>query len=127
MPVAWKAAASSTGPSKRWAALVRVVPALDLRTKRVKVTRWVRTKDADEMACIVKVQREPDWTYGAVLAMDYEKLPPTRDWYRCESVLDVGLEAAWILVGVTGRGGGQTWVDDAKIESVALTTPLTQH
>jgi hypothetical protein len=123
-PIVFKLAQA---PSKRWAALVRVVPAIDLRAQRVRVTRWIRTKDAEEMSCIVKVQRDSEWTYGPVIALDYEKIPPTRDWYKCESVLDVSYDAEWILAGITGRGGGQTWVDDLKIEAVTATTPLTQH
>jgi hypothetical protein len=126
IPIAWKSATTATA-SKRYAALVRIVPALDLRGKRVRVTRWVRTKDADEIACVAKIQRDADWTYGAVLGADLEKIPPTRDWYKCESVLDIGGEAEWVLVGITGRGAGQAWVDDAKVEAVVGTTPLTQH
>jgi hypothetical protein len=40
-------------------------------------------------------------------------------------MIDVDAEAAWILTGVTGRGAGETWVDDAKVEVVPMTTPLT--
>jgi hypothetical protein len=123
LPVEWKSA--TTAASKRYAALTRVLPALDVRGKRIKVTRWVRTKDAESMACFTKIQREPSWTYGPVLAYDFETLPPTRAWAKCESVIDVDVEAAWILTGVTGRGAGETWVDDAKVEVVPMTTPLT--
>jgi hypothetical protein len=123
LPIVWKAA--TTVVSKRYAALAHIFPALDVRGKRVKVTRWVRTKDTESMSCFTKVQREPTWTYGPVLASDFESLPPTRAWTKCESVLDVDVEAAWILTGVTGRGAGEIWVDDAKLEVVPMTTLLT--
>jgi hypothetical protein len=123
LPTLWKP--TTTVVSKRYAALSHIFPALDVRGKRVKVTRWVRTKDADSMSCFTKVQREPGWTYGPVLTWDFETLPPTRAWTKCESVVDVDVEAAWILTGVTGRGAGEVWVDEAKVEIVPMTTPLT--
>ncbi|HKW19281.1 MAG TPA: hypothetical protein VJO35_17365 [Terriglobales bacterium] len=92
--------------------------------KRVRFSAFVKTADAKNWAGLwMRVDKGQN-----SVAFDNMQDRPIRgdtDWRKCEVVLDVPQDATGVFFGVLLAGGGEVWINDAKIEVVGGEVPPT--
>lgn len=92
--------------------------------KRVRFSAFVKTADAKNWAGLwMRVDKGEK-----SVAFDNMQDRPMRgntDWEKCEVVLDVPSDATGVFLGVLLAGGGEVWINDAKIEVVGGEVPIT--
>lgn len=108
---------------------VQVIQADAYRGQRVRLSGWVRTRDAVSVISWVRVEGAPGDTLTALAFSNSADLPITGsvDWRRFEHVLDVAPAARAIAFGVLLSGGGTVWLDDFALEPVDRATPSTNR
>ena len=87
------------------------------RGQRVRLSAWVKTKDAGRANLWMRV----DGVDSEVLAFDDMSNRPksgTLDWHRQEIVLSVPRRAALIEFGLILQERGQAWLDDVSLQTV---------
>ena len=97
--------------------LMQTFQAQEFRERRVRLSAWVKTRDAGRASLWMRVDDDD----GAVLAfdnMDRRSKRGTTGWHKEEIVLDVPHRAASINFGVLLAEHGQAWVDDMMFEVV---------
>lgn len=98
--------------------------------KRVRMTGYMKTADVQEWAGFwFRVDQQ---FTGQMLAFDNmhdglsdRSLNGTKDWTRCEIVLDVPLSASNLAYGALLQGAGQIWFDDITFEIVDTSVSVT--
>ncbi len=98
--------------------------------KRVRMTGYMKTADVKEWAGLwFRVDQQ---FTGQALGFDNmhdgssdRSLGGTKDWTRCELVLDVPLSASNLAYGALLQGTGQIWLDDINFEIVDKSIPVT--
>jgi ketosteroid isomerase-like protein len=87
------------------------------RGKRVRMSAWVKTETANDIARLwLRID-----TLNSMPSFDNMGNRPIRgvtDWKRYEIVLDVPAEAVNLAFGVMSFGTGRIWVDDFAFEAV---------
>lgn len=94
------------------------------RGKRVRMSAWVKTEDADWAALWLRV----DGKEGDILAFDNMRERPikgTSEWSCHEVVLEVPRSSEALCFGVLLSGRGQAWVDDFSFEAVSQEVEVT--
>jgi hypothetical protein len=91
--------------------------------KRIRVSAWVRTRDAQSVLFFVRVD-------GPGMTVDFDNtdnqpVPATSDWVQRSLVVDVDATAIGITFGIVMEGTGVAWLDDVAVEIVPLATPRT--
>jgi hypothetical protein len=117
-------------PSSREAfgALTQGISAEPWRGKRVRLSGWLRTREATTGGAGLWMRVDP-YT-GPPLAFDNMSDRPvtgSTDWDRYEVVLEVPEEAKAVYFGALLSGGGTLWVDDLALEEVPGTVQVTER
>ena len=92
----------------------------EYRGQRVRLSAWVKTKNAGRANLWMRV----DGVDSKVLAFDGMSNRPksgTLDWHRQEIVLPVPRQAVLIEIGLTLEERGQAWLDEVSLETVDKT------
>lgn len=103
--------------------LTQRVRADSLRDVRLRVTAWLRTRDAKTALFFVRVD-------GAVAGLDFANtddnpVTGTAEWTRRELVVDVPHDALGITFGLILDGTGTVWLDDVALDVVSPGTQRT--
>jgi RNA polymerase sigma factor (sigma-70 family) len=92
--------------------------------KRVRLTGYVKTDDAEQGAALwMRVDGK-----GATLAfdnMDDRRVKGTKGWTKCDVVLFVPEKATTITFGMLLSGKGRAWLDDVVLEVVGRDVKTT--
>jgi hypothetical protein len=101
--------------------LMQSVAADEYRNKRVRLTVYVKTKDAELVQIFMSVHSSDSAiAYGNSLN---ESLHENSDWTLCHVTLDIPENSRNIDFGVVLTGQGTVWVDDYKLEIVDDSVP----
>ncbi len=101
--------------------LMQSVAADDYRNKRVRLTVYVKTKDAELVQIFMSVHSSDSAiAYGNSLN---ESIHENSDWTFCHVTLDIPENSRNIDFGVVLTGQGVVWVDDYKLEIVDESVP----
>jgi len=103
--------------------LVQEFKADSFRGKRVRMSAWMKTRDAKSARLWMRV----DGIRG-ILSFDNMYNRPvvgTTDWKEYEVILDVPQETTRVAFGAFVAGKGQAWVDDFEFEVVGTEVPST--
>jgi hypothetical protein len=104
--------------------LAQAIDAGAYRGQRVRVSGFLRTRDATRADMWLRI----DGSSERVLAFantSARELSGTRDWQRCDLVVDVPEEARHVIFGFLLSGKGEVWADDFRLEKVSKDVPLT--
>lgn len=99
-----------------WASLGQAVAADDYRGKRVRLTGWLKTADAEGAGIWMRIDGEKHM-FGFD-NMSNRLVKGTTDWKQYSVVLDVPAEAVNIYFGTLVWENGQVWSDDFALEIV---------
>lgn len=105
--------------------LMQTFDAESFRGKRVRLSGYARSKEVGDWAGL---WMRVDGAKGERLSFDNMQdraLKGTRDWQKCEIVLDVPDAAEKMSLGLLLTGKGQVWMDDLKFEVVGMDVPTT--
>jgi hypothetical protein len=120
---------ASIAEPKGFGTLMQEFAADDYRGKRLRLSAWVKVADVGDWAGLWMRVDGPVNKSLAFDNMQNRALKGTKDWTRCEIVLDVPNEADGIFYGVLVSGAGKAWLSDLKFEivdrSVAVTDQMT--
>ena len=120
-------AADSTMRCRGFGTMLQCIDAADYAKKRIRFSGYVKAREVREWAGLwmrVDGEGEPPQT----LAFDNMKDRPiagTRDWTRCEIVLDVRRDATNICFGILLHGQGTVWLSGSNLETVSTAVPTT--
>lgn len=114
-------------PNPAGAGFCQTISAAGLKGKRVEYSIHMRTRDAMPGAHIVFRAENADGRVVAFYNMAERWVRGTADWMRYSVVIDVPENAVVIFVGATLIGTGTLWIDDAGLQAVSATSPLTQR
>jgi RNA polymerase sigma factor (sigma-70 family) len=95
--------------------------------KRVRLSGWVKTKDANEGGGRLWLRIDGQ-ERGQMLGFDNMNNRPvkgTADWQEASVVLDVPAGASALAYGFFVQGGGKMWVNGQTIEEVGSDVPTT--
>lgn len=126
MPSAYAKSKPSAG-SSGFGGMMQQTAADQYRGKRVRLTGWVKTKEANDAGGHLWL-RVDGQTPGKVLAFDnmYGRAPKgTTDWQEHSIVLDVPSEASTLNFGFFVQGTGHMWVNALTIAPVGSDVPTT--
>lgn len=119
----------SNGPGKTvdFGGMMQTFDAAQYLGKRLRFSAWMKTQDADNGAQLWMRVDGP--SKGQSLQFDNMDRRPhptgTIGWQHCEVVLDVPAEATAIAFGFFLKQTGQAWVNDARLEVVDSSVPVT--
>lgn len=104
-------------------ALMQMFKADDYLGKRLRMSAWIRTEDADAAAPWFRID-------GAKGMLGFDNMgnrivKGTSDWTKYELTLDVPSAAINIAFGGLVSGKGQAWLDDFMFEVVGQDVPTT--
>ena len=115
------------GTARDFGGMMQMFDAEQYHGKRLRFSAWMKTKDALNGGQIW--MRVDGKTPGQSLQFDNMDRRPhpmgTTDWQFCEVVLDVPAEATAVALGFFVKQTGQAWVNDAKLEVVDQSVPVT--
>jgi erythromycin esterase len=104
--------------------LGQAIAAKAYRGKRLRLAGFVKTDGAAGGAALwMRVDGK-----GATLAFDNmndRRLKGSKDWTKCEVVLDVPEKATAITFGLLLSGNGKAWLDDVTLEAVGKDVKVT--
>lgn len=104
--------------------LMQTVPADQFRGKRLRLSGFIKTREAEYAGLWMRVEGRPP----VILAFDNMQARPlsgTTDWKPCDVVLDVPEGSRTVAFGLMLGGKGQVWVDDLRLEAVGPEAPTT--
>ena len=107
----------------KFGSLGQTIAAENYLGKRVRLTGWLKTENADSAVLWMRVD-------GNRRTLGFDNMlnraaAGTTDWKQFEVVMDVPLEAVNIVIGTFLSGKGQMWADDLKLEIVGSDVPST--
>lgn len=91
----------------------------DFAKKKLRLSAFIKTKDASEAAVWVQCWRKDPW--GVLLAMSTSQDAPvygTHDWERVEMSIDAPENTDFLTVRCVLKGTGTAWFDDIRIEQL---------
>ena len=116
---------SVNAPADKFGTLMQTSDAMAFRGKRLRFSAALRAKDVSgRVGLWMRIDRERDLR-GPFDNMDERPISGSSDWRRDVVVLDVPRDAERINYGLILQGTGMSWIDDAQLEVVDRTTPLT--
>jgi hypothetical protein len=103
--------------------LMQMCKADDYRGKRVRMSAWMKTEDAESANLWLRVD-------GVKSTLGFDNMgnravTGTSEWKKYELTVDVPAEAVNIAFGAFVAGKGQAWVDDYSFEVVGKEVPST--
>lgn len=104
--------------------LMQTVDAQNYRGKRLRLSGWLKTTDANKAALWMRIDGGDKKIVGFD-NMDDRPVTGTVDWKRYDVVLDVPPDAVDIALGFMLNGKGEVLADDLKLEEVAKDVPVT--
>ena len=97
-----------------------------VRGKRIKLTAYMKSVDVEESAGMwLRVDAEDSKVPLSFDNMYDRPIKGTKDWTKCEIVLDVPREASNIAYGALLSGTGQIWFGELAFEVVSNNVPTT--
>lgn len=112
--------------SEGFGALTQMFKADGYKSKRVRLSAYVRTENIEEYAGLwMRVDGD-----GRMLGFDNMHNRPiigTTEWQKYEVILDVPEASINIAIGLLLRGPGQAWVDDFQLEAVGSDVAATNR
>jgi hypothetical protein len=110
--------------SSGFGTLMQTINAQAYHGKRVRLSGWLKTTNAEKAALWMRVDGDGKKIVGFD-NMDNRPVIGTVDWKRYDVVLDVPSDAVDIAFGFMLNGKGEVLVDDLKFEEVAKDVPVT--
>ena len=110
--------------SRGFGTLMQTVDAESYRGHRVRLSGFLRTKQAGRGQMWMRVDGTGQRSIGFD-NMDDRPLVGDVDWKRCDIVLDVPENAADIAFGFMLQGKGEIWASDFHFETVGNDVPIT--
>ncbi len=117
--------AFACGATDGFGSLAQAIAADDYHGKRVRLSGWLKTENAQEAGLWMRLD-------GEKRLLGFDNMMPravkgTTDWKQYEVVLDVPPETMNILFGTLLAGTGRIWVDDMKLEVVGKEVAVTNQ
>lgn len=110
----------------RFGSLAQAIDASAYRGQRVRVSGFLRTRDAERADMWLRIDGGSERSLAFVNTSARE-LSGTKDWQRCDLVVDVPQEAAYVVFGFLLSGSkGEVWADDFHLDKVGKDVPLTE-
>jgi hypothetical protein len=103
--------------------LMQAFKADDYRSKRVRMSAWMKTENTDSAQLWMRVDGEKRML--GFDNMDNRGVKGTTEWKRYEITLDVPENTVNIAFGALVNGKGQAWMDDFQFEVVGKDVPTT--
>ena len=119
------ASLASTRTPRGFGTLMQDFEPRDYRGKRLRLTAWVKASDVKDWA---GVWMRVDGREQKSLSFDNMQNRPikgTKDWTRCDVVLDVAENAAQVAFGILLSGEGEVWISDISFQVVDKSVPVT--
>lgn len=110
--------------SRGFGTLMQTVDAESYRGHRVRLSGFLRTKQAGRGQLWMRVDGAGQRSLGFD-NMDDRPLVGDVDWKRCDIVLDIPDNAADIAFGFMLQGNGEIWASDFHLETVGNDVRLT--
>ena len=108
-----------------WCTLMQMMDPGQYASRRVRMSCWVRSKNAQWVQPWMRVDGEGEGVYLSFDNMCERYIEGTTDWTQHSIVLDVPLESTNIAFGVILGGKGEVWLDDVEFEIVSKKIPVT--
>ena len=106
--------------------LMQMFKADEYRGKRVRMSGYVKAKDASDWAGLwMRVDGARKDEMLAFDNMEDRAIKGTIDWKRYEIVLYVPENSEMVAFGLLLSGKGQVWMDDLQFETVGKDVPTT--
>lgn len=116
--------AEKKSEQRRFGSLAQGIDAAAYRGQRVRVSGFLRTREADRADMWLRIDDRNERVLDFVNTSARE-LSGTRDWQRCDLVVDVPEAAHYVMFGFLLSGKGEVWADDFRLEKVGKDVPLT--
>ena len=116
---------ASTAASAGFGTMMQSFDAGEYRGKRLRLSTWVKSRDVKRWA---GVWMRVDGANHQTLAFDNMQdraIKATKDWTRCDIVLDVADAATGIFFGILLDGEGTVWLNDVQFQVVDHSVPTT--
>lgn len=117
-------AARPNATSIGFATLMQMISADDYRGSRLRLSGYLRTRDAERARMWMRV----DGPSQQVLEFDNMGSHPvtgTTGWKQYDIVLDVPQNSAYVAFGFLLHGGGKVWGADFRLQRVGTSIPVT--
>ena len=106
--------------------LMQMFKADEYRGKRVRMSGYVKAKDASDWAGLwMRVDGAKKDEMLAFDNMQDRAIKGTMDWKKYEIVLDVPESSEMVAFGLLLSGKGEVWMDDLQFEVVGKDVPTT--
>lgn len=120
-------AAMGAPDSDAWVASAQIVDAAAYRGKRVRLSGYVRTEEADAAGLWFRIDAELE---GKMAMVGFDNMSDrfvrgTTKWRRYDLVLDVPDAGEALVFGALLLGQGKLWIDDLALDIVTAEVPLT--
>ena len=126
MPSAYVKSISPSAEST-FGGMMQTTSAEAYRNKRVKLTGWVKTEDANDGGghLWLRIDGQKGGDTLGFDNMDSRAPKGTNDWQEYSAILDVPNEASTINYGFFVQGRGKMWVNGLTIQPVGPDVPTT--
>ena len=112
--------------SSGFGTMMQAIDASEYRGKRLRLSSYVKSKGVENWAGVWMRVDGPEQSRSLAFDnMNDRPIKGTKDWTRCDIVLDVANEATGIAFGILVNGPGTVWLDDVKFEVVTTAVPTT--
>lgn len=111
-------------PQRGFGTLMQTIGAEAYRGKRLRLSAYLRTRDANSAAMWMRIDGQFQQTLGFD-NMSSRTLRGDSDWKRYDIVLDVPSGAQAIAFGFLLQGKGEVLADDFRLEPVGKDVPVT--
>ena len=116
----------SLDPSKRgFGTLMRTAAIQEHRGKRIQLTSFIKTSNADSVAAWFRVNGKTKTL--AFDNMSDRRIKGSKDWDRVNLVLDIPVEAESVSYGIMLEGKGKVWFETPTFQVVDQTVRTTNR
>ncbi len=109
----------NTGPEP-FGAIVQPVPVTGLAGRTLRLSGWVRTREAGGgrkgWGAALQLQAKKGGSPVAYTVLADHVIGGTSDWKRREAIVAIPVDAEAVEVGILLRGKGSVWLDDVELE-----------
>lgn len=112
------------GDSDQFGTLMQTIQASPFRGKRLMLSAWLRTENAESAQLWMRVNSSPTLVSNFD-NMDMRPVRGTTGWHRYSLVLDIARDAQHIAFGAMVNGKGRLWLDDLELQVVEGHIPST--
>jgi len=107
-----------------FASIYQLFSPKDYIGKRIRFSGYIKADNVKDWSSLFMQVDSPERVL-AFDAMEERPIKGTRDWTKCEVVLDVPAQATKIKIGTLQAGGGISWVSNCSLDVVDKTVPTT--